>query len=335
MKIGIVWATGAVGQELLPLLKKRDFPVWELRLFGSEKSADRTIETPYGARVIQLLSAGGIQWLDAMFFSASADVSREWCPRAAEKWILCVDKSSAFRSNPDIPLVVPEVNQETIGEHLIISNPNCTTSIAAVVLWPIHRELGLRRVIMSTYQAASGAGRPAMEELQKATQARLSGEPFEAKELDHNLAFNLFPHIDDFTDNGYTKEEMKVTNELHRILWIPQVPISCTSVRVPILRAHSESITLETEQPFIVERVREILRDWAGVEVVDEPWKKLYPMPSRVEGRDDVQVWRIRQNPVFGEHWGDLFISGDQLLKGAALNAVQILEYVFKKRLSE
>lgn len=129
-----------------------------------------------------------------------------------------MDKSSAFRSNPDIPLVVPEVNQETIGEHLIISNPNCTTSIAAVVLWPIHRELGLRRVIMSTYQAASGAGRPAMEELQKATQARLSGEPFEAKELDHNLAFNLFPHIDDFTDNGYTKEEMKVTNELHRIL---------------------------------------------------------------------------------------------------------------------
>ncbi len=175
------------------------------------------------------------------------------------------------------------MNREAIGNHLIISNPNCTTSIAAVVLWPIHRELGLRRVIMSTYQAASGAGKPAMEELEAATQARLKGHDFIPREFTHNLAFNLIPHIDAFTDHGYTKEEMKVTHELKKIMNIPEVPIECTAVRVPILRAHSENITVETERPFVIEKVREILHDAPGVELRDELEKNHYPMPSSVE----------------------------------------------------
>lgn len=175
------------------------------------------------------------------------------------------------------------MNAQAIGNHLIISNPNCTTSIAAVVLWPIYREFGLRRVIMSTYQAASGAGKPAMEELEAATQARLNGDSFMPQEFTHNLAFNLIPHIDTFMDHAYTKEEMKVTRELQKIMNIPKIPIECTAVRVPILRAHSESITVETEQPFVIKKVREILRNAPGVELVDEPEKNHYPMPSSVE----------------------------------------------------
>ena len=332
MKIWIVWATWAVGQELIPLLERRQFPVSELRLFGSGNSAGKTIETPYGARVIQLLSEEGIWWIDGLFFAASADVSREWCPRAAEQWIVSVDKSSAFRSNPDIPLVVPEVNGERIWENLIISSPNCTTSLAAVVLWPIKKELWLRRVIMSTYQAASWAGRPAMEELQEATRARVLWENFTSREFPHNLASNLFPHIGTVTSNGYTDEEMKVTNELRIIFDEPNLPISCTSVRVPVERAHSESITIETLKPFLVERVREILKSAPGVLLSDDIGNNLYPMPSRVEGQYDVEVWRIRQSLVFGEYGGDLFLSWDQLLKGAALNGLQILEYVLKQR---
>ncbi len=333
MKIGIVWATGAVGQELLPLLEKRNFPVQELRLFGSGKSANNTIETPYGSRVIQLLSEGGIQWLDAIFFAASAEVSRKWCPRAAEQWIVCVDKSSAFRSDPDIPLVVPEVNWQSIRQgDMILSSPNCTATIGALALGPIHRALGLKRVFTSTYQAASGAGQPAMEELIVATRAKLTGEKFEPREFDHDLAFNLFPHIGNFEANGYTDEEMKFTNELRRILGLPHLPIDCTSVRVPILRAHSEDITVETEQPFIVGEVHRILSEAAWVELSDNPERKLYPMPSSVTGKYDVAVGRIRPSFSFDGYGGRFFVSGDQLLKWAALNGLQILEYVLKQR---
>lgn len=333
MKIGIVWATGAVGQELLPLLEQRQFPVSELTLFGSGNSAGKTLQTPYGWRVIQLLSEPGIQWLDAIFFAASADVSREWCPRAAAKWILCVDKSSAFRSDPNIPLVVPEVNGDSIRDNdLIISSPNCTATIGALALWPIHKALWLRRVFASTYQAASGAGQPAMEELIAATRAKLAGEDFVPQQFDHDLAFNLFPHIGNFLDNGYTDEEMKFTNELRRILGLPQLPIDCTSVRVPIPRAHSEDVTVETEEPFIVGEVHRILSEAAWVKLRDNPKWKLYPMPSSVTGKYDVEVGRVRRSFSFDGHGGRFFVSGDQLLKGAALNGLQILEYVLRKR---
>ncbi len=185
--------------------------------------------------------------------------------------------------DPTIPLVVPEVNADSIGTNNLIANPNCTTSIAAVVLWPIHRELGLRRVIMSTYQAASGAGNPAMNELKEATRARLDGQSFIPKEFRHNLAFNLIPHIDSFRDNGYTKEEMKVTDELRKIMGTPELPIECTAVRVPILRAHSKSFTVETEQKFVPDQIREILAQSPGVELRDNPGECEYPMPLGVE----------------------------------------------------
>lgn len=335
MKIGIVWATGAVGQELIPLLERRKFPVTELRLFGSKNSEGKILETPYGNRTAQILSESGIGGLDALFFAASSEVSAEWCPRATKQWIICIDKSSRFRMDPSVPLVVPEVNSQTIGNNLLIANPNCTTSIAAVVLWPLHEALSLRRVIMSTYQAASGAGKPAMEELENATCARLNGEDFSPQEFSQNLAFNLIPHIDNFTENAYTKEEMKVTHELRKILWTPHMPIECTAVRVPILRAHSESITIETEKLFVVNEVRKILGSAPGVEVVDDPAHNIYPMPSCVEWRDNVHVGRIRQSLAFGDHGGTFFVSGDQLLKWAALNAAQILEYILKQRLAK
>lgn len=333
MHIGIVWATGAVGRELLPLFKKRSLPVEDLRLFGSSNSAGKTLATDYGDKIIQILSGSAIDGLDVIFFAAWSDISKEWCPRASEKGIICIDKSSLFRMDPDVPLVVPEVNPDDLEWHNLIANPNCTTSIAAVVLAPLHREFGLKKVIMSTYQAASGAGQPAMEELRDATRAALYGNDFFPSEFTHNLAFNLIPHIDSFTANWYTKEEMKVTQELAKILHLTQETlVQCTAVRVPILRAHSESITIETEKLFDVERARQILVDSPWVAVVDDITNNLYPMPSMVEWKYDVQVGRIRQSIVFGSHGAELFVVGDQLLKGAALNAVQILETIIRQR---
>lgn len=333
INIGIIWATWAVGKELIPLFKKRNIDIGEFRLFGSVNSAGRVIQTPYGEKEAQILNEENLDGLDVVFFAAGWDVSAEWCPKAADKGIVCIDKSSVFRMNPGIPLIVPEVNPDDLGDNKIIANPNCTTSIAAVVLAPLHKEFGLKKVIMSTYQAASGAGQPAMEELRASTQAQLAGDNFTPKEFAYNLAFNLIPQIDSFVLNGYTKEEMKVTDELRKILHLPDsVLIECTAVRIPILRAHSESITIETEKPFDPVRAREILAVARGVEVVDNPAEKLYPMPSAVEGKDDVQVGRIRQSLAFGNHGGTLFISGDQLLKWAALNAIQILEEIIKQR---
>jgi len=305
-----------VGRELIPLLQKRNIDVSELRLFGSVNSAGRILQTPYGDKVAQILHEDNLRGLDVVFFAAGGEVSTEWCPKAAQMGITCIDKSSVFRMNPDIPLVVPEVNSEDLGDNKIIANPNCTTSIAAVVLAPLHREFGLKKVIMSTYQAASGAGQPAMEELKTATQAALDGEDFVPREFAYDLAFNVIPQIDSFTSNDYTKEEMKVTDELRKILHLPDsVAIECTAVRIPILRAHSESITIETEKPFNPDRARQILSSSLGVQVRDNPSNKEYPMPSAVEGQNDVQVGRIRKSLVFGDHGGTFFISGDQLLK--------------------
>lgn len=333
LRVGIVWATGAVGRELIPLLKKRDIEIDELRLFGSERSAGKIIETPYWNIPVQILQDETITWLDVLFFAAGGDVSKEWCPKASEKGIICIDKSSVFRMTPEVPLVVPEVNSGDLIGHTLIANPNCTTSIAAVVLAPLHREFGLKKIIMSTYQAASGAGQPAMEELKLSTQASLAGESFTPQEFAYNLAFNLIPQIDSFVSNNYTKEEMKVTDELKKILHLPDsVLIECTAVRIPILRAHSESITLETEKPFDVAKARQILTEAPGVQVLDNPIEKLYPMPSTVEGKDDVQVGRIRQSIAFGNYGGTLFVSWDQLLKWAALNAVQILEEILRQK---
>jgi aspartate-semialdehyde dehydrogenase len=240
-----------------------------------------------------------------------------------------VDNSSAFRLEDDVPLVVPEVNASAIGDARLIANPNCTTAIAVVALAPLHKAFGIKRVIVSTYQATSGAGAEGMAELERETRRVLvDGEKAQNEVFAHPIAFNVIPHIDTFQPNGYTKEEMKVVWETRKIMGLPNLPVSCTAVRIPTMRVHAEAITIETERPVTPEAAREVLRAAAGVKVVDDVANKLYPMPLTATGQDDCEVGRIRQNLVFGDHGLDLFVCGDQLLKGAALNAVQIAERI-------
>jgi aspartate-semialdehyde dehydrogenase len=240
-----------------------------------------------------------------------------------------VDNSSAFRLDDNVPLVVPEVNAGAIGNARLIANPNCTTAIAVVALAPLHKAFGIKRVIVSTYQATSGAGAEGMAELERETKRVLvDGAKAQNEVFAHPIAFNVIPHIDAFQPNGYTKEEMKVVWETRKIMGLPDLPVSCTAVRIPTMRVHAEAITIETEKPITPEAAREVLRTAPGVKVVDDPANKLYPMPLTATGQDDCEVGRIRQNLVFGAHGLDLFVCGDQLLKGAALNAVQIAERV-------
>ena len=238
-----------------------------------------------------------------------------------------VDNSSALRLEDDVPLVVPEVNAGAIGQHRLIANPNCTTAILVVALEPLRQAFGLKRVIVSTYQAASGAGAEGMAELERETRRVLvDGTPAQHDVFAHPLAFNVIPHIDSFQPNGCTREEMKVVWESRKILGMPELLLSCTAVRIPTFRVHAEAVTIETERPVTAEAAREVLSRAAGLRVVDDPGTKLYPMPITATGQDDVQAGRIRANPVFGDRGLDLFLCGDQLLKGAALNAVRIAE---------
>ena len=240
-----------------------------------------------------------------------------------------VDNSSAFRLDDNVPLVVPEVNVDAIGNARLIANPNCTTAIAVMALAPLHKAFGIKRVIVSTYQATSGAGAEGMAELERETRRVLvEGEKAQNEVFAHPIAFNVIPHVDAFQPNGYTKEEMKVVWETRKIMGLPDLPVSCTAVRIPTMRVHAEAITIETERPITPEAAREVLRHAPGVKVVDDVANKLYPMPLTATGQDDCEVGRIRQNLVFGAHGLDLFVCGDQLLKGAALNAVQIAERV-------
>jgi aspartate-semialdehyde dehydrogenase len=234
---------------------------------------------------------------------------------------------SAFRYDKDIPLVVPEINGQETKNSKLIANPNCTTAIALMALWPLHKLFGLKKVIVSTYQAASGAGQPGMDELQEGTKALLNGETIENKVFAHPLPFNVIPHIDKFMDNGYTKEEMKVTWETRKICSLPDdFPVSCTAVRIPTIRAHSESIVVETEKPVDVAAAKEALAKAPGVLLTDDPENNLYPMPMSATGQYDVQVGRVRKNLVFGDYGLEFFVCGDQLLRGAALNAVLVAE---------
>lgn len=336
--IVIVGATGAVGVEMIRCLKELDFPVGRLRLVSSERSAGRKIETPFGEIECELASDQVFEESDIALFSAGGDISKEWRERVLGANCLMIDNSSAFRYEDGVPLVVPEINAEVARAHNgVIANPNCTTAIAAMALWPLHKEFGLRRIIVSTYQATSGAGAKGMQELIDQTGEVLkqcAGDPMkvaecqvEASYFAHPIAFNIIPHIDSFQENGYTKEEMKVAWETRKIFGISseaELPISCTCVRIPTLRAHSESIVIECEKPVNVARAREVLEAAAGVEVVDEAAKNRYPMPLNSTGKFDVEVGRLRQNLVFGEHGLEFFVCGDQLLRGAALNAVEI-----------
>ena len=326
--VAIAGATGAVGVEMLKTLEKRHFPVKNLKLLASARSAGKTA-TFHGENIlIEEMTPDSFKGVDIALFSAGSDISREYRKFVVDAGAVMIDNSSAFRMEDDVPLVVPEVNPEDVAlHHGVIANPNCTTAIMLVAVAPLHRAKKLRRLIASTYQAASGAGAKGMAELIEQTRQVLNGEPIAPKAFAHRIAFNLIPHIDSFADNGYTKEELKMVNESRKMLHCPDLPISCTSVRIPALRAHSESLNLEFADPITPDEARAILSASPGVQVVDDPAAKRYPMPVDATEKYDVLVGRIRQDISRTDRRGlEMFVSGDQLLKGAALNAVQIAE---------
>jgi len=329
MTIAIVGASGAVGQELLAVLEQRQFPLSELRLFGSERSAGRTYVFHGREHTVQLLQHDdAFKGVDIAFVSAGAGVSRAYAEDITRFGTIMIDNSSAFRMDADVPLVVPEVNMAVafVRPRNIIANPNCTTIQMVVALQAIERLSHIRRVHVSTYQAASGAGAQAMRELENQYRQLLNGEQPTVEKFPYQLAYNLIPHIDVFTGNGYTKEEMKMYHETRKIMH-SDVQVSATCVRVPSLRAHSESLWVETERPVSVAEARDAFASAPGCMLMDDPANKVYPMPLFLSGKDEVFVGRIRQdlsNPNGLSFW----IVSDQIRKGAALNAVQIAERI-------
>ena len=331
--VAVVGATGAVGIEMMETLEKRNFPVSNLKLLASARSVGKTFKFHGKDIAVEELTPESFKGVDIALFSAGGSISKEYAKYCVDAGAVMIDNSSAFRMDPDVPLVVPEVNGEDVFKHKgIIANPNCTTAIMCVVVYPLHKAKKLKRMVASTYQAASGGGAKAMQELVDQTKAVLEGKEPEVKVMAQQIAFNLFPHIDVFQENGYTKEEMKMVNETRKIMHLPDVQISCTCVRVPVLRAHSESLNLEFENPITPAEAREILEKSPGVEVMDDVANKVYPMPILATRKYDVLAGRSRQDISRTDGKGlDIFVSGDQLLKGAALNAVQIAEVLISK----
>ena len=334
MRVAIVGATGAVGHELMQVLEESQragrLQLSELQLYASPRSAGSRLRFAGQDLQVQVTPSGAIP-ADVILASAGGSVSQALAPAWVAGGSVVIDNSSAFRYDPQVPLVVPEVNGEAALTHRgIIANPNCTTAIAVLAVAPIHRRYGVRRMIVSTYQATSGAGQKGMDELLEQTRTALGGGEAGHEVFAHPIPFNVIPQIDAFQDNGYTKEEMKVAWETRKILGDESLQISCTAVRIPTMRTHSEAITLELAQAADPAEVRELLRGAPGVEVRDDPAQQLYPMPLTASGKYDVEVGRIRPSLVF-EGGLDLFVAGDQLLKGAALNAVQIAEYLQHK----
>ena len=331
MNVAIVGASGAVGQEFLRVLAERDFPIDNLLLFGSQRSAGKTYTFKGKEYTVQLLRHGDdFKGVDIAFTSAGAGVSKEYAEDIIKFGAVLIDNSSAFRMDEDVPLVVPECNAEDAltRPRGIIANPNCTTIMMVVALKAFEKLSHIKRVHVSSYQAASGAGQAAMDELYEQYRQVLAGEPVTVEKFAYQLAFNVIPQIDVFQDNGYTKEEMKMYNETKKIMH-SDVETSAMCVRVPSLRSHSESIWIETERPISVEEAREAVKNGEGLVLMDEPEKKEYPMPLFLAGKDDVYVGRIRKdlaNPNGLTFW----IVSDQIRKGAALNAVQIAEYLVK-----
>lgn len=325
--VAIMGVTGAVGTELLRLLDERNFPLASLKLLASKRSAGKKILFKGNELTVEELTHDSFKGIDIVLSAAGGAVSAEYAPSAVKAGAVYIDNSSNFRMDPEVPLIIPEINPQTLAQHKgIIANPNCTTAIAAVALWPLHKAFGLKKVFVSTYQSASGAGAEGMAELEQELRNWSAGKPIGNKVFAHPLPFNVIPHIDVFTDNGYTKEEMKVTWETRKIFGLPNLPISCTAVRVPTLRAHSESIVIETERPISADEARKVLAAAPGIKLVDDPANKVYPMPINASMKWDVEVGRVRQNIVYGEHGLEFFVSGDQILKGAALNTLQIAE---------
>ena len=331
MKVAIVGASGAVGQEFLRILAERRFPIDELVLFGSERSAGRKYEFCGKEYEVKLLQHNDdFRDIDVAFVSAGGGTSKDFADTITKHGCVMIDNSSAFRMDEDVPLVVPECNAEDALRRPrgIIANPNCTTIMMVVVLQPLEQLSHIKRIRVSSYQSASGAGAAAMAELQQQYKEILNGEPVTVKKFPHQLAYNVIPQIDVFTDNGYTKEEMKMFNETRKIMHT-DARCSATCVRVSSLRSHSESVWIETERPLSVEEAQKAIAAAPGCTLVDDPANLVYPMPLETAGKDDVFVGRIRKD--LAEDCGlTLWLSGDQIRKGAALNAVQIAEYLIR-----
>ena len=327
--VAIVGVTGAVGAEFIATMDKRNFRVGKLKALASARSAGKTIDFRGERIFIEELTPHSFHGVDIALFSAGGGISRKYAPIAVKSGTVVIDNSSAFRMDPDVPLVIPEINARRIRDHKgIIAVPNCSAITALVPLWPIHQQNRIKRVILSTYQAASGAGAAAMEELVESTRAKLDGRPFTPKVIPHPYAFNVFSHntaID--PETGYNEEESKVIKETRKIFEDERIAIGVTCVRVPVLRAHSEAITFECEKPINEDQVRAILAQAPGVKIVDDRAKNYFPMPIDASGQDDVLVGRIRKDLSDPSgHSISIFVAADQLLKGAALNAVQIAE---------
>jgi aspartate-semialdehyde dehydrogenase len=345
--IAVVGATGAVGQELLRVLERRNFPVASLRPISSARSVGKSLRFRDESVSVQQLNEHSFEKIDVAFFSAGGEISRKYVPIACQADAIVIDNSSVFRMDAHVPLVIPEINAEDVQRHRgLIANPNCTTAITLMALFPLHRAFGVRRIFAASYQAVSGSGARAIDELTQQTKRgaadqeacsrhsvddvtaanqRDTSHGQAATDYPHPIAFNVLPHVDSFLETGYTKEEMKMQNEARKIMHLPQFCASVTCVRVPVYRAHSVAVSAEFERTVAVDRAREVLAKAPGLELVDEPQNNRYPMPLSVTGKDNCQVGRLRLDCAF-ENGLSFWVSGDQLLKGAALNAVQIAE---------
>ncbi len=333
--VAIAGATGAVGELMIQVLEERNFPVGEMRFLASSRSAGKVLQWKGSDLAIQEMTKDSFEGIDIALFSAGGGRSKEFAPAAVDAGAVVVDNSSAFRMEDDVPLVVPEVNPEDIGMYTkrgIIANPNCTTIIMIVALKPLYNYSRVKRVVVSSYQSSSGAGAQAMAELIRQTKDWSAGKPLEVSAFQHQLLFNVIPHIDSFSENGYTKEEMKMHNETRKMLHDDQIRVSATCVRVPVLSAHSEAVTIETERAITAEKARELFNDAPGVEVLDDPASNTYPMPLFVAGQDTCYVGRIRKD-YSAENALSFWVVGDQLRKGAATNAIQIAEILARDHL--
>jgi aspartate-semialdehyde dehydrogenase len=324
--VAIVGATGAVGVEMLDTLEKRKFPVGKLTLLASARSAGKTMTFRGKPVTVRELTRDSFKGIDIALFSAGGSISKEFAPVAVAAGCVVIDNSSAFRMDDNVPLVIPEINAADLKKHKgIIANPNCTTAVTLMALYPLHQAFTVKRIFASSYQAVSGTGAKAIEELKRQVGQVVAGEPVTKEVYPHQIAFNVLPHVDVFLPNGYTKEEAKMENEGRKIMHHPGFRASVTCVRVPVYRAHSIAVSAEFEKPVTVEAARAVLQKAPGLDVVDNPEKKEYPLPLYASEKYNCQVGRLRKDCAF-DNGLCFWVVGDQLLKGAALNAVQIAE---------
>jgi aspartate-semialdehyde dehydrogenase len=328
--VAVVGATGAVGLEMIKTLEKRQFPVGQLTLLASARSAGKKLKFGAETLPVQELTPKSFQGIDIALFSAGGSISKEFAPIAVQAGAVVVDNSSAFRMDDTVPLVIPEINASDIQRHRgLIANPNCTTAVTLMALYPLHRTFAVKRIFASSYQAVSGTGAKAIEELQRQIHQSVLGKPVTKEVYPHQIAFNVLPHVDTFLPSGYTKEEMKMENEGRKIMHHPTFRASVTCVRVPVYRAHSVAVNAEFEKPVTVESARQVLKAAPGLDVVDDPAAMEYPLPLYLAEKDNCAVGRLRQDCALDNGLA-FWVVGDQLLKGAALNAVQIAEHLLK-----